>query len=92
MSTLATLRPSPLFMLRPSARMTRCFAVVLAGLAAFFALLVTSRDPEGCHPEKHNSPAWAQVIITSPTSPTAASILDHCPGGPQYGTGDFKFR
>jgi len=83
---------SPLFMLRPTARTVRCFAVVLAGLAAFFALLMTSRDPEGCHPEKHISPRWAKVIIATPTSPTAASILDHCPGGPQFSVGDFKFR
>jgi hypothetical protein len=78
----------PLRMLRPSATAARWFAAALTALALLFGLLISSHDPEGCHPEKQ-TPALRDFRIAQTLSPTTINPFNHCAGGPQFSVGDY---
>jgi len=85
------LRLPPLLMLRPSAKLQGYFAAALATMALFFGLSIYSHDPDGCHPEKQG-PTPGPFSMAQPVSPTTVNPFNQCPGGHQFGTGDFKLR
>jgi hypothetical protein len=81
----------PLFMLRAPAKVARWLAAALAAIAISLAMLISPQHPDNCHPEEPGSMQQASRMIVTLT-PATADVFNHCPGGPQYSVGDFRFR
>jgi hypothetical protein len=72
-----------------------CFTASLIGLWAF---MFPHHDPNECrygeppHIENADTPNLPPPVIARPVSPSTADIINRCPGGLSYSTGDFKLR
>jgi hypothetical protein len=100
MIALAELRPTLLPALRLSGKAIlgfagACLTAIVIGLVAF---MFPHHDPNECkygeppHIENADTPNLPPPVIARPLSPSAADIINRCPGGLSYNTGDFKLH
>jgi hypothetical protein len=100
MIALAELRPTLLPALRLPGKAiagfaAACLTAIAIGLAA---LTFPPHDPNECrygeppHIENADTPNLPPMVIARPASPSTVDIINRCPGGLSYSTGDFKLH
>jgi hypothetical protein len=81
----------PLFILRAPAKVVRWLAAALAAIALALVMLISPQHPDECHPDKQG-PTQRGFSMAQTLTPTTINPFNHCPGGPHFSVGDFKFR
>jgi hypothetical protein len=100
MVAIAESSPTLLPALRPSGKAIigfagTCFTAIAIGLAA---LMFPHHDPNECrygeppHIENAGMPKLPLPPITQIVTPGTVDLINRCPGGPSYSTGDFKLH